>query len=998
MSFWVQKLSEVKMNSAVASAMDNAAFFDNVTWLNQENWKNYFGKSLPNGVLVNGSLKLSENAYTLSGTMDVTTNASGIIIGAGAVMANGFYAENLQPVQIPHTTQSEGTKFICVQFDLESANANIVCKTNVVGSGDTIQGIIRALNVDESYLCERTPIIYEIPLAFEAYGGNVIDLRRLVYSPSGEKHYLDLTSGKSTNGAVTPGVLRGRSHAQVYGGTTYFITIDSNDVDNNFVLYPVFASSTEPIIVCITNNSGTSKNLTLSNSVNDFGLSYEWVDSWQSNAYGKYTDIVSGSSKILILFPIKITSSVATFGVLTKGSAEGGSVDPDSVYTKQEINNLLALKANSADMSSALAQKENISSLKALAYQDRVDYNSQLNNKPVLGNLADHDTVNYETEVTNKPTLGALADHDTIDYITEVTNKPDNIVNVTYYVSRTNGDDTNEGTQESPFRTIQKAIDSVGFNYIGTIIIASDTYKERLVIKGKHVILKQAELPEETIYSLFETQVIINPLDGTPWGEYYEDEDEIYSVTVIENGILEFYGNFSVVGNYFGVLVANDSHIFIDGYYNVEGLPIQYCALNVTTSVINSHRDNLAYVVRVTHGSSFITKMNKVIIDNISPEGWPTQSKYGFFIENSYCYVYNVRFNYVQNPVNCVGCNFIYHDANQSLSNVNGCIQSLDFKDMAYTNDVLSDNKLYGRKNKEWIEIIIPEIPNDDPNEFGTLAFKNTVDYETELTNKPTLGALADNDTVNYETEVTNKPTFGALAFCDSLDYSEISINSGYYSDTFYVNSSTGSDSNNGKTEQTAFKTIQHAIDSVGLAGGNINIILGGNEKLSIIGKKINFTITTSSTVTLTGTIPLTIIDSVVYIKEGGTWRVDSDSTATYGTVHITRSNVIIDANFYILDTESSNSALWVNQFSKVSVDRLTLSARYNHSYGHSGIRAERASFCHVGELTLSSGDSLGTGNYAIISNSSIVMYGALTNISGLKKSDGGLILTGSNN
>ena len=100
------------MSESVISTMDNTAFFDNVTWLNQQNWQNYFGKTLPNGVIVNGSLKLSGTGYTLSGTMDITSSQNNIIVGTGAVMANGLYAENLLPVQTPHVTQAESTKFI----------------------------------------------------------------------------------------------------------------------------------------------------------------------------------------------------------------------------------------------------------------------------------------------------------------------------------------------------------------------------------------------------------------------------------------------------------------------------------------------------------------------------------------------------------------------------------------------------------------------------------------------------------------------------------------------------------------------------------------------------------------------------------------------------------------------------------------------------------------------------------------------------------------------
>ena len=41
----------------------------------------------------------------------------------------------------------------------------------------------------------------------------------------------------------------------------------------------------------------------------------------------------------------------------------------------------------------------------------------------------------------------------------------------------------------------------------------------------------------------------------------------------------------------------------------------------------------------------------------------------------------------------------------------------------------------------------------------GSLAGKDTVNYNTDITNKPTLGSLAAKNTVDYVTEVTNKPT-----------------------------------------------------------------------------------------------------------------------------------------------------------------------------------------------------------------------------------------------
>ena len=51
-----------------------------------------------------------------------------------------------------------------------------------------------------------------------------------------------------------------------------------------------------------------------------------------------------------------------------------------------------------------------------------------------------------------------------------------------------------------------------------------------------------------------------------------------------------------------------------------------------------------------------------------------------------------------------------------------------------------------------------------DTSSLGDLATLDTVDYDTQVTNKPTLGALASKDTVDYETDITNLPTLGTMS------------------------------------------------------------------------------------------------------------------------------------------------------------------------------------------------------------------------------------------
>ena len=59
-----------------------------------------------------------------------------------------------------------------------------------------------------------------------------------------------------------------------------------------------------------------------------------------------------------------------------------------------------------------------------------------------------------------------------------------------------------------------------------------------------------------------------------------------------------------------------------------------------------------------------------------------------------------------------------------------------------------------------------------DTSSLGDLATQDTVDYTTEVTNKPTLGALAGMSSIDYTSNyLTNKPTLGALADQDTVDY-----------------------------------------------------------------------------------------------------------------------------------------------------------------------------------------------------------------------------------
>lgn len=178
---------------------------------------------------------------------------------------------------------------------------------------------------------------------------------------------------------------------------------------------------------------------------------------------------------------------------------------------------------NSTRIASTAFVKGAIDSLGALAKKDKADYRTDISNKPTLGSLASKDYADYQTEVVNKPTLGALAALNSISYTSnKLTDKPTlgemaavddvpasgitsgacyrtrgkwmRLDNPVYFVDGTNGNDnTGDGSSQNPFKTIQKAVDSILFT--GQVYITSGTYNEKVSIGDKRVSLYPDDPP-----------------------------------------------------------------------------------------------------------------------------------------------------------------------------------------------------------------------------------------------------------------------------------------------------------------------------------------------------------------------------------------------------------------------------------------------------------------------------------------------------------------------
>lgn len=390
------------VTTTVHDNFSKTAFFDSREWLNQENWQMYFGGALPSGVLVKGKLETSGINY-VSALARHEISSSYIQFHPGSIMANGIYAYYASGTSIPVIKSAEIDRLFVARVYVSAGYVRIVGMTKVAAEyGYTPTVFAKMLLQDESLAMTRNSTYYDIPLLYEIFGGDAYDLRRLIYLPGQAPDVeINFSDQEVTNTATIPGIMYGKYFVQTYGGMNYNVNFLANDTSPCFYVYPNPSCSEKPTIVKLTNNSSTVKQIRIPLTFKSLTLSYSWLESWDSgpNTQYLYKDMVAGDRMTLVFTP-NGHETTFNYTVTNKGSATGGGVDPDDYFTKQEIAAQMLLKANVSDMDEALALKEDKTALGDLAYQNEVDYTTQVSNKPTLGALAAKDQAVLTTDVT----------------------------------------------------------------------------------------------------------------------------------------------------------------------------------------------------------------------------------------------------------------------------------------------------------------------------------------------------------------------------------------------------------------------------------------------------------------------------------------------------------------------------------------------------------------------------------------------------------------------
>ena len=215
----------------------------------------------------------------------------------------------------------------------------------------------------------------------------------------------------------------------------------------------------------------------------------------------------------------------------------------------------------------------------------------------------------------------------------------------------------------------------------------------------------------------------------------------ITGIATITYGHIDSYSNEILPGIWY-----SDRDEYVENTTPSEGAEVVYELENSITTFINNSLSNNISILPL--------RLNPTCILIGLGDSYPS------YTNPQSCYEFNIDYNYAQ-----VEDTKTYIDRKDNLK-----VNITDLGEMAYINDAPSNNVEYVRKNGNWV---ISSGNGDNGgtapiwgNIIGSLTtqedLQNALDLKANISD---LGNLANHNTINYETEITNKPLFGDLAY-----------------------------------------------------------------------------------------------------------------------------------------------------------------------------------------------------------------------------------------
>jgi len=180
----------------------------------------------------------------------------------------------------------------------------------------------------------------------------------------------------------------------------------------------------------------------------------------------------------------------------------------------------------------------------------------------------------------------------------------------TWHVS-TSGSDDNDGSEESPFATIQKGIDESSSG--DTVLVAAGTYSENINYNGKNIVVGSFYLTTSDTSYISSTIIDGNQNGSVVTIESGEDSTAVLVGFTIQGGLATYGGGINPYNSNatFSNLIIQDNNATIAG----GGIAFYYSRSKLIDTVIrNNHAEDDGGGINIAHG--FVQVSNTLIESN----------------------------------------------------------------------------------------------------------------------------------------------------------------------------------------------------------------------------------------------------------------------------------------------------------------------------------------------------------------------------------------------